>query len=659
MRICRTVWVAVAVAGLAAAQTDDDMLSVRSPNGEIELKLYSAFPSETEAVLPRLAYSVSFHGKPLMATSYLGFDIDQQVPLGEKLGLVRATEETLDETYTLVAGKASRVRNHYNSLVAQYLQNGSQGRLMTMEVRAYDDGVAFRYVVPWSPPIADLRLTGEVTQFNFAKDGDTYPLELDGFQTPYEDEYRRATLSGIHEDALVALPFLVNQPGVGWVAVTEADLDDYPGMYLQRIEGRRMKAALAPRVDGSGLVLERKTPLTTPWRVLLIGDTAAELIDSNIVTSLNPASEIADTSWIQAGKAAWDWWSGSQAEGVDFEPGMNTATMNHYIDFAAASGLEYMLIDAGWSFEANGGTDLTRTVRAIDMPAILAHAKQKGVGVWLWAHWSAVESQMDQAFPLFEKWGVKGVKIDYMNRDDQQMVNFYRRVAKAAADHHLMLDFHGAYKPDGLRRTFPNVLTREGVMGLEYEKWSARTNPAHDVMLAFTRLLAGPMDYTPGGFDNVTRAEFVARSSRPEVLGTRAHQLALYVVFESPLQMVADYPEAYRGARDFDFIREVPATWDETRAVAGEVGKYVAIARRRGEEWYLGTITDWTAREVDVPLSFLGAGEWVAEIYADAADAGEHPKKTRVEERRVTSGSALRLEMAEGGGAAVRFRRAE
>jgi alpha-glucosidase len=337
--------------------------------------------------------------------------------------------------------------------------------------------------------------------------------------------------------------------------------------------------------------------------------------------------------------------------------------MNHYIDFSAESGLEYMLIDAGWAKRGTGandsGSDLTQTNPNIDMPAILAHAREKNVGVWLWAHWSDINRQMDEVFPLFQTWGVKGVKIDFMDRDDQWMVNFYRRVLRKAADHHLMIDFHGAFKPDGVRRTWPNLMTREGVMGLEYNKWSARITPDHNVTLPFTRMLAGPMDYTPGGFRNTTREQFEARNLRPMVMGTRAHQLALYPIFESAFQMVSDYPKAYKGQKDFDFIKAVPAVWDETRVVNGRPGDFITVARRRGREWHVGCITGWHPNEYDVALEFLGPGDFVADIYADAPDAGTDPTHTTREEKKVTASTVLHVKMASGGGQAIRIRPAQ
>jgi len=285
----------------------------------------------------------------------------------------------------------------------------------------------------------------------------------------------------------------------------------------------------------------------------------------------------------------------------------------------------------------------------------LSFAKSKGVGVWLTVDWNSLDSQMDEAFPLFEKWGVAGVFIDGVERDDQWMIGFYRRVIQRAAEHRLMVDFHGAFKPDGINRTYPNAITHGAVMGLEYLKTSARPNPSHDVMLPFTRMLAGPVDYTPGGFNNVTAAEFVPREKTPMVLGTRAHQLALFVLFESPLQVVADQPEAYQGQKEFDFIKAVPTSWEETRFLTGQVGEYVAIARRRGADWYVGAITDWTARTLNVPLDFLGKGNYIADVYSDAADAGKYPKHAAIEQRRISVSMPLQLNLAPGGGAAIHF----
>ena len=466
-----------------------------------------------------------------MDESALGLKLEGQPALGPGMRQVNVQTGHADETYTIPVGKTSSVRDHYNSARADL--EDDQGRKLTVEIRAYDDGVAFRYILPAQPASQKIRIEHELTQFRYAKDATLYPLILDGFQSSYEDEYQVRQVSGMHQDWLVALPLLGFVPGVGWVAVTEADIDNYAGMYLRKdkpsfaLRAELCAASSMLSLPGkSSIAVEADAPVTTPWRVLMIGDAPGRLVESNIVLNLNPPSKIADTSWIMAGKSAWDWWSGEAAPSVSFKPGMNTATMKHYIDFASASGFPYMLIDAGWAKAERKGpqdyaalADITQVTPEIDMPELLRYAKQKNVRLWLWAHWTSVDKYMDQAFPLFEKWGIAGVKIDFMNRDDQWMVNWYRRVVENAAQHHLMIDFHGAFKPDGLRRTYPNLMTREGVMGKEYLKWSARITPVHNATLPFTRMLAGPMDYTPGAFGNVTARR--VHSAQPDAHGAQ------------------------------------------------------------------------------------------------------------------------------------------
>jgi alpha-glucosidase len=329
--------------------------------------------------------------------------------------------------------------------------------------------------------------------------------------------------------------------------------------------------------------------------------------------------------------------------------------MKHYIDFAARHGLEYMLVDAGWAPMSEDGRieDILRYRPEVDVPAIIAYGQAKGVATLLWVEWQALDRHMDEAMALYEKWGAAGIKVDYMNRDDQVMVNYYEKVVRKAAEYRLAVDFHGAYKPTGLRRTYPNLLTREGVMGLEYSKWSDRITPEYDVTIPFTRMLAGPMDFTPGGFRNAARGKFVARDIAPMTQGTRAHQLAMYVVYESPLVMVSDYPEAYEGQPGMEFIEKVPTTWDETKVLAGAPAKMIAVARRTGDSWYLGAMTGWEAREVPLELGFLGVGEYEALVFADGAEAATEATSLAVEKKRVMAGDKLSLRLAPGGGAAI------
>jgi len=658
-----------AVSAGFAQSGNSNPVSVASPNGQIVLQLSegSVRTFGSNASSPVLQYTVQFRGQKLMDAANLGIKIVGQPDLGPGMHLISSKPESEDESYSIPVGKTSTVRNHYNGLKADYQDDS--GRKLGIEVRAFDDGVAFRYIVPEQASITQIRVVNELTEFNFAKDAVSYPLVLDSYQTSYEDEYQVRNVNGLHHDWIIGAPYLADVPGTGWVAITEANIDNYAGMYLRKIGGQqsfKLRADLSPHVDAAGksdpsYAVETSAPFSSPWRVLMIGDEPGRLIESNIILNLNPPSKIADTSWIKAGKAAWDWWSGQAAPSVTFKTGMNTATMKHYIDFSSASGFAYMMIDAGWAKaperksanDYSALADITQVDPAIDMPELVRYAKEKNVKLWLWSHWTSVDKYMDQAFPLFEKWGIAGVKIDFMDRDDQWMVNWYRHVADLASQHHLMVDFHGAFKPDGLRRTYPNVMTREGVMGKEYSKWSARVSPQHNATLPFTRMLAGPMDYTPGAFGNANLKTFVPRQFMPMGLGTRAQELALFVVFESPFEMVSDYPEHYAGQKEFDFIKRVPSTWDEVHAIGGQPTEWISLARRSGKDWYIGTLTNWDERTVKAPLNFLGEGKYVAEIYADAPDARDEATHTTLTKRPVDRNTVLEIQMVSGGGNAI------
>ena len=646
---------AMAGCGLALAQPP---LVISSPDGSIQMTF--AAPGG------HLHYSVSYRGKPVLAPSAMGIEIQNQAQLGANVRIEAAQAGKIDETYALPAGKSKEVRNYCNTLAFEVREADSPGRHFTVETRVFNDGAAFRYVVAKQEALEELRIANELTQFVFAKDATTYPLILRNYRTSWEDNYRTVPLSGIHPESLIGLPLLTELPGVAFVAITEANIDNYSGMYLKHDErnAAMLTARLSPHIDDPAISVVTRTPAATPWRVLMVADSPGRLIESQIVNNLNPPTAFADTSWIKPGKASWDWWSGPYDENVDFKPGKNFETSKHYVDFSAQAGFQYFMLDAGWATPVHAGandsgSDITKPIDAMKMPELLAYAKSKHVGVWLWAHWSDIDRQMDEAFPLYEKWGIPGVKIDFMDRDDQWMVDFYHRVARKAAEHHLMVDFHGAYKPDGLSRTWPNVITREGVLGLEYNKWSARVTPDHNVMLAFTRLLAGPMDYTPGGFHNATAAEFVARNEQPMVMGTRAHQTALFVVFESPFEMVSDYPEAYQGTKELTFLSKVPSSWDETRVLNAKVGDYITTARRSGKEWYVGSIAGSHGAELDIPLEFLPAGDFVADIYSDAPDAADHPTHTVLETKKVNRTMRLKAKLVSGGGQAIRIHPAQ
>lgn len=658
--------VAIAVCGLIGIGAESvaraEPVTTASPDGKVVFTLSITDDGPT--------FGVSLDGRALLADSPLGLVPEEGPPLGPGLRVVRTVEHEHDETWTPVWGTASPIRDQYHESTIELAEPGEAGRRLVVVVRAYDDGVAFRYHVPGPASgkaegaAAEMRLTGERTAFRFTDDPRAIALPVKSVRTSYEGAYTIAPLSSLG-DALIGLPLTLSFKGGAWGAITEADLDDYGGLFVTT-------RADAPKTLGTRLASVGKTPAVvrtppfdTPWRVILLGRRPGDLIESQIVVNCNPPCAIADPSWIRPGKAMWDWWPKQMVNGTDFAGGMNTATLEHYADFAADNGIEYLIVDEGWSWWANVPgddgkvhrvTDITRAVPAVDLPELLAYCKARGVRVWLWLTWSHCAAQMEEAFPLYEKWGIAGVKVDYMGREDQWMVNWYRQVCELAAKHHLMVNFHGAYKPTGMRRTWPNLMTREAVMGLEHSKWSSNVTPEHNVTIPFVRMLAGPMDYTPGGFQALPADRFKSRDAATFVQGTRCHALAQYVVYESPLQTCADYPESYRGQVGFEFLRWVPTTWDESHVISGDPGQFIVMARRNGRAWYLGCMTNSRARTVRVPLSFLGPGEWRADVFADGARAAEVPDQIRRERLAVRANNTLAVTMAPGGGYAARFR---
>jgi alpha-glucosidase len=638
-----------AVHGLAAAP-----LTVTSPDGKLSVTFELKMNPQPYLPGERAYYRISFEGKPILKDSPLGLDFKGQAALDHGFEITGSRKSSHDSTWTNAFGAVRTVRDHYNQLTVSLREQLAPGRRLDVIFRAYNSGIAFRYALPRQAALDNFTLSSEETGFYFPGNPSAFAIDLGSYTTSYEGEFQPVTLDQIKPTSIIGIPLLVHMPEGPWVAILEADLDDYAGMYLGGVRGipGALMSKLSPLPGHSDEAVIASTPKDSPWHVVMVNSSPGGLIQSDaLILNLNPPCALSDTSWIKPGKSAWDWWSGSYASGVSFKPGMNTSTMEHYIDFASKAHLRYMLIDAGWSPR----DDITQTVPAIDMPAILAYARQRNVRILLWMYWSAVDKQMDKAFPLFEKWGVAGVKIDFMDRNDQEMVNFYHRTVKAAAAHHLVVDFHGAYPPAGLRRTYPNLLTREGVMGLEYNKWSRRETPQHLTTIPFTRMLAGPMDYTPGCFNNATRAQFQPRQVQPMCQGTRANQLAMYAVYLSPLEMLSDYPEDYLGQPGFEFLEKAPTVWDETRVLNGEPSEYITIARRHGNEWFLGSMTNWTARDLNVPLTFLGSGRWDAKIFADGPNANQNAKDLTVQTKQVTANDMLPLHLAQGGGAAVIF----
>jgi alpha-glucosidase len=608
----------------------------------------------------RITYAVFVDGKEVVATSPISLTIGGFGKLGEKPRLSGVkTRSVNDEIEPVVKEKRAVIADRYNELRLNF--KGNFGLIF----RAYDDAVAYRF---WTRLTGQVKVEAEEASFRFGSDHSVYFPIVDSFLSSFEKNYSYIPLSRITAEKMAFLPVLIDIKDGPKIALAEADLDDYPGMYvtgsadgspalfgkfaaypLKEELKRDRTLAVAERAD---YIAETAGTREFPWRVLAVARRDGELIENDIVYRLGKPNALKDTSWIKPGKVAWDWWNALNLHGVDFESGINTQTYKHYIDFASKYGIEFVILDEGWSHPA----DLFKINPAIDMLALLDHARQKNVGLILWCVWVTLDRQLQQALDLFKKWGVKGIKVDFMDRDDQKVVNFYKKVAIEAAKRKLVVDFHGAFKPTGLRREYPNILTREGVLGLEYSKWSKSVTPEHDLLIPFIRMLAGPMDFTQGAMRNAVEKNFQPIFSEPMSQGTRCHQLAMFVVYESPLQMLCDSPSAYeREPEIMEFLAKVPTVWDETKALDAKVGDYVVVARRSGAEWYVGAMTDWTPRELEADLSFLGGGEYQAQIYADGINASKYASDYAKMNAVVKDGDRLKIKLAPGGGWAARL----
>ncbi len=625
-------------------------LIVASPGGAIVVTL---------ATDGQLTWSVTLRGREILKPSRIAMTLDGGRVLGDKPVVSATAAQAIDGALKpTVHTKRAEVRDRCNERRVDFAGGYS------LVVRAYDDGVAYRWLTKLP---GDITVVSEDVTLTFAEDQPLYFPEETSFQSHQERQYKRLKISELKPGQFSSLPAMAVLAGGAKAVLTEADLFDYPGMDLTAGGLPNTLKGLFPAYpkkvvlerDRDEKVIEREDFIARtrgtrdfPWRVLVITERDADLIDTDIVFRLASETTMTDTGWIKPGKVAWDWWNALNVYGVSFKSGVNTDTYRHYIDFAAENGLDYIILDEGW-YKLG---DLLAVSPAVDMDALAAYAKQKNVGLVMWVIWKTLDLQMQPALDQFEKWGVKGIKVDFMQREDQWMVNFYERVAREAAKRKLLVDFHGAYKPTGLYRTWPNVVTSEGVLGLEQSKWGEMASPDNAVTFPFMRMLAGPVDYTPGAMINAAKADFKPVNNRPMSQGTRCQQLAMYVVFESPLQMLADSPSNYRREPEsLAFLSAVPTTWDETKALDASVGEYILVARRHGRDWYVGALTNWTARDLEIDLSFLGAGAFRAEMFRDGVNADRVGVDYAREQKDVTAQDRVRVHLAPGGGFVARI----
>lgn len=595
-----------------------------------------------------ISYQVIVDAHQILKPSKLNLQLQNGLNICSSVNLLSQKVGRHNDVWENNLGKNRLIKDQYNELTL-HLQEATSKLLFDVIFRTYNDGVAFRYRFYKQDGADTIKIKSENNQFAFAGDYDAFMGHHQGykFQGPQEWEFENRKLSSIQPDSVVGLPLVVKAP-TAWVAIAEADLLDWSGMWITADANGKQCTLLsspAPHLQKSGCV-DIATPHLSPWRVLMIGRTPGKLIESNIISNLSTPSKIGEASWVKPGIMAWDhWWSG----GVK----MNTAVIKQYIQLAANMHWPYQLIDWQWYGQFNNPTaDITKVAPEVDMEEVLKFAKSHDVRLWVWLHWTDVarNNAYEKAFALYEKWGLAGVKIDFMERDDQEMVNWYETITKCAAAHHLMVNFHGAYKPTGLERTYPNQVTREGIMGNEYNIWSRNITAKHKLTLPFTRFLTGPADFTPGGFLNRQPEKFRTDSGVTEVQGTRAAQLALFVIYNSPITVACDLPDHYYNQPGADFLKIVPTTWDETHVVNAQIGEYLVETRRKNKDWFIGGMTDEHSRQFDLPLDFLSEGKYKLTIWQDADDSDSNAEHLSKETKIVARHDRIKIKMVRNGG---------
>ena len=619
-----------------------------------------------------IGYYIHYNNSMLLRPTFIDLDYSQGNKDHTSMTMRKATRRTIDETIASPFTRQATMRDHCNELTLQFKEG------LSLVFRAYDEGIAYRFVWDGKPG----RVNKETVGYNFNGDWTAtapYVISFDStrheiqYSTSFENHYTTLPLSQLDPRRLCFLPLLIHADNGIKMCITESSLSDYPGLYLHGTGKSGIlvgeHAPLPKHVEQGGhnnlqlIVKEREDYIAEmdrtkhfPWRIMMVG-TAEEIAMNNMSYLLGEPSKVQDISWIKPGKVAWDWWNNWNIGGVPFEAGINNDTYKHYIDFASRYGIEYVILDEGWA--VNGKADLFQVVPEIDLPMLVNYAKERNVGIILWAGYYAFDRDMERVCQHYSQMGVKGFKVDFMDRDDQIVTDFYRRTAETCAKYHLVVDFHGAFKPAGLNRTYPNVLNFEGVFGLEQMRWAKLEwdQMRYDCEIPFIRQAAGPMDYTQGAMLNGCRNSFHPCWNEPMSQGTRCHQLALYIVLESPLNMLCDSPTNYEKEPDYTrIVASLPTVWDETRVLQGEVGEYIVTARRKGDTWYIGGITNWTERDVFVDLSQLDIKTGTIELYTDGANAHRRGSDYKHKTFTLTPGHlTLNCHLAPGGGFAAKI----
>ena len=614
-----------------------------------------------------ISYSVKYSNEFLILPSEISMIIRPDLTVGKNPFVTDTVRQSVNnKIIPAIKEKRAVIPDVYNELILKF------DNQFELHFRAYNDGVAYRFA---SNLPGEITVVHEEANFNFPTGTLAFfpqvnkREDVDIFHTSFEEPYIEANLDSISEQILAFSPVLLQLAGLPKILITESDIEDYPGMFLAKANGSGLKGKYAPYplkeivsggefrqkqvVERAEYIAKTKGARTFPWRVIVIAPNDADLLVNDLVYRLAPDPGFTDLSWIKPGKSTEEWITGLNLYGVDFESGLNTATYKYYIDFAARFGFEYFMLDAGWS-DVN---DLFKINPGMDMEQITGYAKQKGIGLILWTQALTIEKQMEQAFQQFKKWNIKIVMTDFIDRDDQLAINFMHRFAGECAKNNFMCMIHGAPKPAGFSRTYPNMLAREGILGSEYNIWSSKANPEHDLMLPFIRMVAGPMDYEPGILQHATKGHEAKMGFEKVIaMGTRMHQIAMFVIYESPLQLFSgNLSDAYLEPELMELLGKIPTVWDETIIIDAQFGKYIVEARRNGNEWYLAAINDWQSCDFTLSLNFLKDGVYQIETACDGINAVKNPQDYKLKKSEVTARDSMYLKLAPGGGFVARI----
>ena len=604
-----------------------------------------------------LRWSVDYKNVSVIENSVISMTLTNGQKLGDGRILKKKSRKVNETIEPVVAYKDAVIHDIYNELSLEFSDK------VFVDFRVYNDGIGYRFRTNYTDQI---EIKEEQMDLSFSENTTSYfPLE-ESLYSHYERTYVPTKIDTLEDMEFCSLPVMFESNNVK-ILFSETDLHDYPGLFLTGTKSNMLKSLFPKYVletqpnqnsspDRNVLITQKaeyiaKTSGTRsfPWRTFIISDDDRTFVESNLNLQLaSTLPEPMDFSWIKPGRVAWDWYNANNVYGVDFNSGINNDTYKYYIDFASKYGIEYVILDEGWT---KSTTEILDSNPDIDIPELISYANERNVDLILWVLWKPLDDNMDEILDKYQNWGAKGIKVDFMQRADQYMVSSYEEIAKACAERKMLVDFHGAFKPAGLRRAYPNVISYEGVKGNENNKWSTDVSPEHNVTLPFIRMAAGPMDFTPGAVRNAMPGNYRINFNRPMSLGTRCHQVAMYAIYESPLQMYCDAPSAYlKEEETISFISKFPSTWDETIVLEGKISDYIAVARRNGEKWYVGAMTDWTGRELSIDFSFLPEGDYELELMKDGLNSDKFAEDYLKETLKVTNKSQLKIQLSSGGG---------